>query len=91
MLKAYFVLTNDGAPPLTHRLVFLAEKSWLALSAEQQELLEAVTDFNLEARYPMKIFLKRCTRDFTLHYLHCIKNIKECVMKNSVIQYVKSI
>lgn len=25
MLKAYFVLTSEDAPPLSHRLVFLAE------------------------------------------------------------------
>lgn len=83
MLKAYFVLTHDGTPPLTHRLVFLAEKSGLVLSAEQQELLEVVTDFNLEARYPDEkfSFKKRCTREFTLHYLGCIKEMKEWLTK----------
>lgn len=83
MLKAYFVLTSEGAPPLSHRLVFLAEKSGLALSAKQQELLETVTDFNLEAQYPDEkfSFKKRCTREFTLHYLECIKEMKEWLMK----------
>lgn len=83
MLKAYFVLTSEDAPPLSHRLVFLAEKSGLALSAKQQELLETVTDFNLEARYPDEkfSFKKRCTREFTLHYLECIKEMKEWLMK----------
>lgn len=83
MLKAYFVLTNDSTPPLTHRLVYLAEKSGLILSAEQQELLETVTDFNLEARYPDEkfSFKKRCTREFTLHYLASIKEMKEWLMK----------
>lgn len=83
MLKAYFVLTNDSTPPLTHRLVYLAEKSGLILSAEQQELLETVTDFNLEALYPDEkfSFKKRCTREFTLHYLASIKEMKEWLMK----------
>jgi len=83
MLKAYFVLVHGETPPLTHRLVFLAEKCGLALSVEQQELLETVTDFNLEARYPDEkfSFKKRCTREFTLHYLGCIKEMKAWLVK----------
>ena len=83
MLKAYFVLVHGETPPLTHRLVFLAEKCGLALSAEQQELLETVTDFNLEARYPDEkfSFKKRCTREFTIHYLDCIKEMKAWLAK----------
>jgi hypothetical protein len=83
MLKAYFVLVHGETPPLTHRLIFLAEKCGLALSAEQQELLETVTDFNLEARYPDEkfSFKKRCTREFTLHYLGCIKEMKAWLAK----------
>jgi len=42
---------------MTHRLMLLVEKAGLALSEEQSELLEAVTDFNLEARYPDEKFL----------------------------------
>lgn len=83
MLKAYFVFSKEGTPPLTHRLVFLAEKCGLTLSPEQQELLEIVTDFNLEARYPDEkfSFKKRCTRDFAFHYLDSIKEMKEWLMK----------
>jgi HEPN domain-containing protein len=83
MLKAYFVLIHGGTPPLTHRLVFLAEKSGLALTCEQQELLETVTDFNLEARYPDEkfSFKKRCTREFALHYLDCIREMKAWIAK----------
>jgi hypothetical protein len=83
MLKAYVVLIHGGTPPLTHRLVFLAEKGGLVLSVEQQELLETVTDFNLEARYPDEkfSFKKRCTRELTMHYLHCIREMKEWLAK----------
>ncbi len=52
LLKAFLVLKFDEQPPFTHRLVYLAEKSNLALSAEQMELLEIITDFNIRARYP---------------------------------------
>lgn len=51
-LKAVYVerLTNNS--PFTHRLVYLAEKASLELSEEKLKLLETVTDFNMEARYP---------------------------------------
>lgn len=56
ILKAFFVSIKDEVPPLTHRLVYLAEKIGLDLTDAQIELLEIVTDFNLEARYPDEKF-----------------------------------
>jgi HEPN domain-containing protein len=77
LLKAVFVSHHDDAPPFTHRLPFLAEKADLPLSADQLELLEAVTDFNLEARYPDEkfTFREKCTKDFTSGYLAQIKEM----------------
>jgi hypothetical protein len=49
------VAVKGETPPLTHRLVYLAEKSELDLNDQQMELLEIVTDFNLEAWYPETI------------------------------------
>lgn len=71
LLKAVFASRKDETPPLTHRLPFLAERAELELSLEQLELLEVVTDFNLEARYPDEkfSFQKKCTREFTDGYL----------------------
>ena len=76
LLKALFVHKFNEPPPFTHRLPYLAEKAGLELSPERLELLEVVTDFNLEARYPDEKFSfhKRCTREFTENYL---KNIEE--------------
>jgi HEPN domain-containing protein len=56
LLKAVFVAVKEETPPMTHCLVYLAEKSNLALSGKQTELFEIVTDFNLEARYPDEKF-----------------------------------
>ncbi len=66
---------SGKTPPRTHNLVYLAEKSGMALSGQQTELLETVNDFNLEARYPDEkfSFYKRCTRTFTRHYLNQIE------------------
>lgn len=45
---------------------------------EQLELLEIITDFNLEARYPDEkfSFYKKCTRDFTYQYLQQIEEMR---------------
>ena len=78
VLKAYYVQRFSKHPPLTHRLIYLAEKAGLVLSEEQTELLEIVTDFNLEARYPDEkfSFYKRCTYEFTINYLNQIEEMK---------------
>lgn len=77
LLKAVFVSRHDNVPPFTHRLPYLAEKAGLALSADQLELLEAVTDFNLEARYPDEKFTfhHKCSQDFTASYLAQIEEM----------------
>ncbi len=76
LLKALYVCGSDDTPPHTHRLAFLAEKAGLELTPEQLELFEIITDFHLEARYPDEkfSFYKRCTQEFTEHYL---KEIEE--------------
>jgi HEPN domain-containing protein len=70
-LKALYVKKSDDPPPLSHRLVFLAEKTNLPVSPEQLELLEIVTDFNLEARYPDErfSFFEKCTAAFAGDYM----------------------
>ena len=67
ILKAIYVDKLNGNPPYTHRLVNLAEKISLGLTEEQLELLEIITDFNMEARYPDEkfSFKKKCTRNFS--------------------------
>ena len=79
LLKAIFVSKFDESPPRTHRLVYLAEKIQLDVSPEKLEMLEIITDFNLEARYPDEkfSFFKKCTRQFTEKYLNKIEEIKK--------------
>jgi HEPN domain-containing protein len=78
MLKAVVISRVDTTPPFTHRLPFLAERAGLDLNFEQLDLLEAVTDFNLEARYPDEKFTFRdkCTREFTASYLKQIEEMR---------------
>jgi HEPN domain-containing protein len=83
ILKGLFVHRHDQVPPFTHRLTYLAEKTELNLTPEQLELLEIVTDFNLEARYPDEkfSFYKKCTLEFTEHHLTKIAEFKAWLLQ----------
>ena len=83
LLKALFVSKFDEPPPFTHRLPYLAEKAGVELSPERLEILEVVTDFNLEARYPDEkfSFQRKCTRQFTKNYLCKIREIREWLLQ----------
>lgn len=83
ILKAIYVDKLKVNPPYTHRLVHLAEKISLGLTEDQLELLETITDFNMEARYPDEkfSFKKRCTRDFSKRYLRKIEELKRWLIK----------
>jgi len=82
ILKAIYVDRCGTVPPFTHSLNFLAEKSSLKLTVEQSKLLETITDFNIEARYPEDkfIFWKRCTKEYTKKNLSKIEEIKEWLL-----------
>ncbi len=83
ILKAIYVDRIGETPPYTHRLVYLSEKISLKLTDEQLELLETITDFNMEARYPDEkfSFKKKCTKDFTKRYLTKIKEIRKWLLQ----------
>ncbi|MBI5360503.1 MAG: HEPN domain-containing protein [Planctomycetes bacterium] len=66
-LKAFFIKDNQKTPPKTHNLVMLSKSTRLALTSEQEQFLDKINDFNIEARYPdIKLqFYKICTKEFT--------------------------
>ena len=82
-MKALYVQISGDNPPRSHRLVYLAGRANLELNDEQIELLEIVTDFNLETRYPDEKFLfyKRCTKKFTKLYLDQIEEMKTWLLQ----------
>jgi len=82
LLKAIFVDRFNETPPYTHRLVYIAERTGIELSEENLELLEAITDFNMEARYPDEkfSFFKKCTHEFTNNYLEKIKELRKWLL-----------
>ena len=82
-LKAVYVERLTNNPPFTHRLICLAEKASLELSEEKLRLLETVTDFNMEARYPDEkfSFKRKCTKKFTQKYLTEIEVMRKWLVK----------
>lgn len=73
LLKALVVAAGTTPPP-THNLSRLAELATLTLTDEQRDWLEAITDFNIEARYPRekKALYDKATPEFThLWHHHC--------------------
>jgi len=64
--------------------VYLSEKAGLELNEEILELLEEVSDFNFEARYPDQkfSFQKKCTISFTKKKLYEIERVKKWLIQS---------
>ncbi|MCI5115236.1 MAG: HEPN domain-containing protein [Candidatus Electrothrix sp. AW2] len=78
ILKAVFVQKNNNKlPPKTHNLLRLAEQSRIELSEEQEMLLDRVSEFNIETRYPQykNEFYKKCTSEFAEEYFRKIEEM----------------
>ncbi len=84
LLKAIFTKREDKTPPFSHNLVYLSEKARLELNEEKLELLEEITDFNLEARYPDDkfTFYQKSTKEFTLNKIIQIEELKKWLLQN---------
>lgn len=78
LLKALYAKKNKGAPyaPKSHDLLYLAEKIELELTENQEDLLDLITKFNMNARYDdyKKEFYEKCTEEYTAQQ---IKNVEE--------------
>jgi len=87
IIEAIFTDKHDKTPPKTppfsHNLVYLSEKAGLEIDEETLELLEEVSDFNLEARYPDQKFSfhKKCTMAFTEKKLYEIARLKKWLIQ----------
>lgn len=77
-MKALYAKINKNAPyaPRIHDLLYLAEKMNLELTERQEDLLDIITKFNINARYDdyKKEFYNKCTDEYTKEQL---KNIEE--------------
>lgn len=84
-MKAIYVRKFQKHAVFTHDLLRLANKIGLEPTAEQQEWLDEITTFNLNARYDnyKQNFHKLCTKDFTESWINRIE-ILEKWLKNQL-------
>jgi HEPN domain-containing protein len=77
ILKALVVKHTKQQADYTHNLLKLAQDASVDVSKENQDLLDAVNDFNMRTRYPdIKLaFYKKCTKAYTEKYLSQIKTL----------------
>ncbi|MBI5403842.1 MAG: HEPN domain-containing protein [Ignavibacteriae bacterium] len=85
-LKARYVKDNELTPPKVHDRLKLAKSTKLKLTKENEEFLNRVTDFNIEARYTdyKSNFYKLCTKDFTETNFAKIKETYEWIKKELI-------
>ncbi|MBO5348333.1 MAG: HEPN domain-containing protein [Clostridia bacterium] len=88
LLKALYAKKNKGAPyaPKSHDLLYLAEKIELDLTEEQEDLLDTITRFNMNARYDdyKKEFQAKCTDEYTVLQKSNIEEVRKW-LKNQLI------
>jgi HEPN domain-containing protein len=82
LLKALYVKNTQRHAIFTHDLLRLANKIELVITEEQEEWLDEISTFNLNARYDnYKLdFQKKCTKEFTIERISRIENIRLWLM-----------
>ena len=80
LLKALYANRNKNAPhaPKSHDLLYLAEKTELELTERQEDLLDTITRFNMNARYDnyKKEFYLKCTDEYTKQQVNNIEEVR---------------
>lgn len=78
LLKAVYVKTLGEHAVFTHDLLRLANKCKLELTKEQEDWLDRITTFNINARYDdyKKSFYILCTSEFTSGWIDKIKQLR---------------
>jgi HEPN domain-containing protein len=78
LLKAAVVKVSNDHAPFTHDLVKLAKLSDLNFPEEYLDWLDAISTFNINARYDSYklAFYKKCTEDYTGEWIEKIKILR---------------
>lgn len=78
LIKAIAVKNDLSVVPKIHDLNKLANAAGLVVDFELADLLDVITAFNIEARYPdyKKEFHKKANNDFTLYYKNKITELR---------------
>jgi HEPN domain-containing protein len=83
LIKAYYVRTNKKHSIFTHDLVRLATKAGLKIDDQKTAWLDAISTFNLNARYDnyKRDFQKLCTKEFTEEWIDNINQLRKWLIK----------
>lgn len=78
LIKAIYVNNVDNNPPRIHDLLRLADKACIETTEDQKDLLDLITTFNINARYPdyKRNFYKKCTQEYTAEAINKIKELR---------------
>ncbi len=78
LIKAIAVKNDLSVVPKIHDLNKLANAAGLVVDFNLADLLDVITAFNIEARYPdyKKEFYKKANNDFTLYYKNKITELR---------------
>lgn len=79
LVKAYYIKTKGEHALFIHDLLRLAENCNLEMTHEQSDWLEAITRFNLKARYEdyKSDFRMVCTPEFTAEWIEKIEKLRQ--------------
>lgn len=78
LIKAVAIKNGISTIPKVHDLNKLFKKAKLEVDTKLEDVLDAITAFNIEARYPdyKREFYKKCTKEFTNKYIIKISKIR---------------
>jgi HEPN domain-containing protein len=83
LLKALAVKKKSETVPKIHDLNKLAKIAGIILDDNKKDILDIVTSFNIEARYPdyKNEFYKKCDIEFTYKHIEKIKEIRQWLLE----------
>jgi HEPN domain-containing protein len=83
LLKALYVKKFHNHAIFTHDLLLLAKKIGLELSDADEDALDKISSFNLNARYDnyKQQFHKLCTKEYTAEWIEKIESIRTWLIR----------
>jgi HEPN domain-containing protein len=83
IFKAYYTKLKEDTPPFKHKLDYIAQQGnfYEMLSEEQQDFIDELNPFNIEARYPeyKSELMKNLTHPICAELVEQTKNLQQWI------------
>jgi HEPN domain-containing protein len=81
LLKALYIKNKGDFPPMIHDLRRIAEKAEVAMDPGNQNILDTISRFNINARYDdlKQSFYQLCTDSFTKEWIEKIEDCRQWI------------